>query len=95
MTKPPFDSPISGPSWIAPKYRVFYYGHTHHEAAKEVGDVRVESFQTLAAKDAYAAANTDPLTKDERATVEDARANAITDGSRRLLTIIDRLTGRT
>lgn len=39
--------------WGKSKYRVFYFGHIHHETAKEVGNVRCESFQTLAAKDAY------------------------------------------
>ncbi len=41
--------------WGETKYHYFYFGHIHHESAKEIGDVRVESFQTLAAKDAYAA----------------------------------------
>jgi hypothetical protein len=40
--------------WGATKFHYFYFGHIHHETAKEVGDVRVESFQTLAAKDAHA-----------------------------------------
>jgi metallophosphoesterase superfamily enzyme len=31
------------------------FGHIHHETAKEIGKVRVESFNTPAAKDAYAA----------------------------------------
>lgn len=41
--------------WGKSRYRYFYTGHIHHETAKEIGDVRVESFQTLAAKDAHAA----------------------------------------
>lgn len=41
--------------WGATDYHWFLFGHIHHETAKEVGDVRVESFQTLAAKDAYSA----------------------------------------
>lgn len=41
--------------WGAAKYRHFLFGHVHHETAKEVGPVRVESFQSPAAKDAYAA----------------------------------------
>lgn len=41
--------------WGQTKFRHFYFGHIHHETAKEVGNVRVESFQTLAAKDAYSA----------------------------------------
>jgi predicted phosphodiesterase len=40
--------------WGNTKYHWFLFGHIHHETAKEVGDVRVESFQTLAAKDAWA-----------------------------------------
>lgn len=40
--------------WGATKYHWMMFGHIHHETAKEIGDVRVESFQTLAAKDAYA-----------------------------------------
>lgn len=43
--------------WGATKYHWFLFGHIHHETAKEVGDVRCESFQTLAAKDAYAASH--------------------------------------
>lgn len=42
-------------AWGSTKWHVFYTGHIHHETAREVGDVRCESFQTLAAKDAYAA----------------------------------------
>lgn len=41
--------------WGNSKYRWFLFGHIHHETVKEVGTVRCESFQTLAAKDAYAA----------------------------------------
>jgi len=40
--------------WGETWFRHFYFGHIHHETAKEVMGVRVESFQTLAAKDAYA-----------------------------------------
>lgn len=43
--------------WGATKFHYFYFGHIHHESAKEVGDVRCESFQSLAAKDAYGAAH--------------------------------------
>ena len=39
--------------WGATAYHWFLFGHIHHETLKEVGDVRCESFQTLAAKDAY------------------------------------------
>ena len=40
--------------WGASDYRWFLYGHIHHETVKEVGNVRCESFQTIAAKDAHA-----------------------------------------
>lgn len=40
--------------WGQTKFHYFYFGHIHHETAKEIGDVRCESFQTLAAKDAHA-----------------------------------------
>lgn len=39
--------------WGATRYHWMLFGHIHHETAKEVGDVRCESFQTLAAKDAH------------------------------------------
>ena len=42
--------------WGETEYRHFFFGHIHHETAKEVGPVRVESFSSPAAKDAYAAA---------------------------------------
>jgi hypothetical protein len=42
--------------WGNTRYHHFYFGHVHHEQAKEVGDVRVESFQSLAARDAYSVA---------------------------------------
>jgi hypothetical protein len=41
-------------AWGATKFHYFYCGHIHHETANEIGDVRVETFQTLAAKDAHA-----------------------------------------
>lgn len=43
--------------WGATRFHYFYFGHIHHETAKEVGDVRCESFQTLAAKDAHSASS--------------------------------------
>lgn len=43
--------------WGETDYHVFYFGHIHHETAKEIGDVRCESFQTVAAKDANASAS--------------------------------------
>jgi predicted phosphodiesterase len=41
-------------AWGATLYHWFLFGHIHHETVKEVGDVRCESFQTLAAMDAHA-----------------------------------------
>lgn len=43
--------------WAAADYRYFYFGHIHHETALETGDVRCESFQTVASKDAYASSH--------------------------------------
>lgn len=45
---------VCAEAWGKSRFRYFYTGHIHHETAKEIGGVRVESFQTLAAKDAYA-----------------------------------------
>lgn len=42
--------------WGETDHRHFFFGHIHHETAKEVGPVRVESLTSPAAKDAYAAA---------------------------------------
>ena len=39
--------------WGSTRYHWFLFGHIHHETAREVGDVRCESFQTLASRDAY------------------------------------------
>ena len=39
--------------WGQTKFKHFYFGHIHHVTAKEIGGVVVESFQTLAAKDAW------------------------------------------
>lgn len=39
--------------WGLTKFKVAYMGHIHHASAKEVAGVRVETFQTLAAKDAW------------------------------------------
>ena len=44
-------------AWGATQYHWMLFGHIHHETVKEVGDVRCESFQTLAAKDAHAHAS--------------------------------------
>lgn len=43
--------------WGATDYHWFLFGHIHHETAKEVGGVRCESFQTLAANDAHHASS--------------------------------------
>jgi hypothetical protein len=43
--------------WGETAYHWFLFGHIHHETLKEVGDVRCESFQTLAAKDNHAASS--------------------------------------
>lgn len=40
--------------WGYTWHKHFFFGHIHHETAKEVGPVRVESFGTAAARDAYA-----------------------------------------
>lgn len=40
--------------WGESQYRYWYMGHVHHQALKEYAGVTVESFRTLAAKDAYA-----------------------------------------
>lgn len=39
--------------WGATKHRYFYVGHVHHDEIKEFPGVTVESFRTLAAKDAW------------------------------------------
>lgn len=41
--------------WGASDYRYWLTGHIHHDTLKEYAGVTVESFRTLAAKDAYAA----------------------------------------
>lgn len=43
--------------WGATKHHWFLHGHFHHASLTEVGDVRVEGFQTIVARDAYAAGN--------------------------------------
>lgn len=43
--------------WGATDYHWFLFGHIHHETVKEIGDVRVESFQSLAARDAWTASH--------------------------------------
>ncbi len=42
-------------AWGQSSHRHFFFGHIHHETAKEVGPVRVESFAAPAARDAYTA----------------------------------------
>jgi hypothetical protein len=39
--------------WGEAKHRHFFFGHVHSESAREVGPVRVESFNTPAARDAW------------------------------------------
>lgn len=41
--------------WGQTDHRYFYTGHVHHDSAKEYPGVIVETFRTLAPKDAYAA----------------------------------------
>jgi DNA repair exonuclease SbcCD nuclease subunit len=42
-------------AWGRTKYRYWFLGHVHHQSVKEYAGVTVESFNTLTAKDAYAA----------------------------------------
>lgn len=42
--------------WGTSEFRYWYVGHIHHDSKKEVPGVIIESFRTLAAKDAYHAA---------------------------------------
>lgn len=42
--------------WGETDHRHMFFGHIHHETAKECGPVRVESFSSPASKDAHAAA---------------------------------------
>lgn len=42
-------------AWGASTHRHFFFGHVHHETAKEIGPVRVESFAAPAARDAFTA----------------------------------------
>lgn len=41
--------------WGEAEFRYWYTGHIHHDTLKEYSGCKVESFRTLAAKDAYAA----------------------------------------
>jgi hypothetical protein len=43
--------------WGETLYRTWYTGHIHHETVKEFTGCTVESFRTLAPKDAYHAAH--------------------------------------
>lgn len=43
--------------WGKSKFRIMMHGHFHQESTKEVGNVRVMGFQTLAARDEYAASS--------------------------------------
>ncbi|WP_336489580.1 hypothetical protein [Methylobacterium nigriterrae] len=40
--------------WGETCFRHFFFGHIHHDTGREVGGVRVESFGTIAGKDAFA-----------------------------------------
>lgn len=42
-------------AWGRTEFRYWYLGHVHHQSVKEYAGVTVESFNTLTAKDAYAA----------------------------------------
>ncbi len=42
-------------AWGRTEHRAWYLGHVHHQSVKEYAGVTVESFNTLAAKDAYSA----------------------------------------
>lgn len=42
-------------AWGRTEHRYWYLGHVHHQSVKEYSGVTVESFNTLTAKDAYAA----------------------------------------
>lgn len=42
-------------AWGRTEFRYWYIGHVHHQSVKEYSGVSVESFNTLTAKDAYAA----------------------------------------
>lgn len=42
-------------AWGRTKHRYWYVGHVHHQSVKEYAGVSVETFNTLTAKDAYAA----------------------------------------
>lgn len=42
-------------AWGRTEHRFWYLGHVHHQSVKEYAGVTVESFNTLTAKDAYAA----------------------------------------
>ncbi|WP_295487822.1 oxidoreductase, partial [uncultured Pseudomonas sp.] len=42
-------------AWGRTRYRAWYIGHVHHQSVKEYSGCFVESFNTLTAKDAYAA----------------------------------------
>lgn len=43
--------------WGQTKHRSFFYGHIHHETAKEIAGVRVESFSSPAGKDSFNASH--------------------------------------
>ncbi|MFM7009520.1 MAG: oxidoreductase, partial [Betaproteobacteria bacterium] len=43
--------------WGETEYRYWYTGHIHHDTLKEYAGCKVESFRTIAGKDAYATWN--------------------------------------
>lgn len=50
----PLQMAIDRPAdWSETKYRFFFTGHIHHDSKKEIGGVVIESFRTLAPKDAW------------------------------------------
>lgn len=55
--------------WAESKYRYWLTGHIHHDTKKEYSGCTVESFRTLAAKDAYAYAGGYRAEQDSKALV--------------------------
>ena len=55
--------------WGETVYRYWYIGHVHHQSLKDYAGVTVESFRTLAAKDAYAHSGGYRATRDMKAII--------------------------
>ena len=55
--------------WGETMYRYWYIGHVHHQSLKDYAGVTVESFRTLAAKDAYAHSGGYRATRDMKAII--------------------------